>query len=159
MVEWSPAIVCSSPSFGVILQVWPRFLRSLRQIVISPGLYKFPGQSFSRTGVKIILAYLEMSHCLQAADAYLDLVKVKWSSSSQKEVLGWVFSLMGDSFILFGSGEPNNIADIFIYVRWDFGQTIMDQLAYRKVGKVVALLGLLLESDRQTVKKRNLTGS
>ena len=100
-----------------------------------------------------------MSHCLQAADAYLNLVKVKWSSSSQKDVLGWVFNLMGDSFILFGWGEPNNIADIFIYVRWDFDQTIMDQLAYRKVGKVVALLGLLLESDKQTVKKRNLSGS
>ena len=56
---------------------------------------------------------------------------------------------MEDSFILFGSGEPNNIADIFIYVRWNFDQTVMDQLAYRKVGKVVALLGLLLESDRQ----------
>ena len=100
-----------------------------------------------------------MSHCLQAADAYLNLVKVKWSSSSQKDVLGWVFNLMGDSFILFGWGEPNNIADIFIYVRWDFDQTITDQLAYRKVGKVVDLLGLLLESDKQTVKKRNLSGS
>ena len=37
----------------------------------------FLRQRFSETGEKIILAYSEMSHCLQAAVAYLHLIKVK----------------------------------------------------------------------------------
>ena len=56
---------------------------------------RLPGQSFSKSRVKIILADSEMSHCLLAADAYLKLVKVRRRSGSHKDVLCRVFSIAG----------------------------------------------------------------